>query len=240
MKFLLLRPRNKILASTAKMIEAGIPTVGLALMDIVPRQQTVHQLASILDKEPAEALAIFTSTNAASLALQYQPNWPANLQALAVGESTAEVLKQAGITVQYPKQASTEGLLAMAELADVQGKTVFLFKGTGGREELALQLQAKGASVLPIELYERKKLLAPEASEAWQKDHIQCIIATSGELVEAAYELLDESWLNSLPWILVSQRIADIVAMRGVSQLFISENASDKAIIESARKFLEC
>jgi uroporphyrinogen-III synthase len=239
-KFLLLRPRNKYLASTAKMNEAGIPTIGLALMDIVANQQVLHNMSTTLGLKPQNALAIFISTNAANLALQQIPNWPQNLQALAVGQSTAEILTAAGVHTKFPSPANTEGLLAMDELANVQGKTIYLFKGQGGREELALQLEARGADIISMELYTRKKLLLPEASEAWQKDHIQCIIATSGELVEAAFEQLDNDWLKSTPWIVASQRIADIVVRQGASQQFVSENASDKAIIESARKFFEC
>jgi uroporphyrinogen-III synthase len=239
-KFLLLRPRNKYLASTANMIEAGIPTIGLALMDIVANQQALQDLSSTLAAKPRNALAIFTSTNAANLALQQIANWPQDIRALAVGQSTAEILTQAGVQTKFPSPANTEGLLAMDELENVKGKTIYLFKGQGGREDLALQLQARGAEIIPIELYTRKKLLPPEASETWQKDRIQCIIATSGELVEAAFEQLDNDWLRSMPWILASKRIADIVVKQGVSQLLISDNASDKAIIESAKQFLEC
>lgn len=240
MKFLLLRPRNKYLASTAKMNAAGIPTIGLALMDIVANQQVLQNLGTTLPLKAHNALAIFISTNAANLALQQIKKWPQDLRILAVGQSTAEILTEAGVDAKFPTPANTEGLLAMDDLANVKGKTIYLFKGQGGREELALQLEARGAAVIPIELYKRKKLLPPEASEAWQKEHIQCIIATSGELVEAAFVQLDNDWLRSRPWIVASQRIADIVFKQGVSQQYVSENASDKAIIESARKFLEC
>ena len=209
-------------------------------MDIVADQQALQGLVTILAARPHNALAIFISTNAANLAVQQISKWPTDLRALAVGQSTAEILIQAGVQTTFPAQGNTEGLLALPELSNVQDQTIYLFKGRGGREELALQLQKRGARVLPMELYVRKNLLPPEASEAWQKDHIQCIIATSGELVAAAFAHLDGEWLKSIPWMVASQRIADIVSKQGVSRLMVSENASDKAIIDSARKFLEC
>ena len=139
-----------------------------------------------------------------------------------------------------PKEARTEGLLALNELNHVVDKVIVIMKGFGGRELLCDTLVARGAKVVEWEVYKRVKLNAPVATQDWHATQIRCIIATSGEVIQAAFGYFEASWLKTLNWIVVSQRTADIASTLGVTQIDISRDASDQALIQCAQKLVTC
>lgn len=111
-----------------------------------------------------EALAlpkvIVTSPAAARAAARLQ-----SLRALArqrwfaVGAGTAAALRRAGVAeVTVPARMDTEGLLDLQELAAVAGDRIALVTAPGGRGELAPALEARGATVLRADVYDRVPL----------------------------------------------------------------------------------
>ncbi|MEI8649658.1 hypothetical protein P4S73_20100 [Paraglaciecola sp. Hal342] len=64
-------------------------------------------------------------------------------------------------------------------------------------------------------------------------------MATSGELIDTAFEQFDPKWLQSLPWIVVSPRTEQIAAKHGINTIFVSDDASDQALIRRAKEYLE-
>ncbi|MGL6222319.1 MAG: uroporphyrinogen-III synthase [Steroidobacteraceae bacterium] len=99
--------------------------------------------------------AIFTSVNAVAACLANLAP-PLAVSHAAVGRATARALEQAGVTVAArPDSATSEGVLALPEFADVTGRGVLLVKGSGGRELLTASLRARGADVLELEVYRR-------------------------------------------------------------------------------------
>ena len=241
MKFLLLRPSGKCQASTQRLNDAGLPTVGYPLLDIVADQQAIESIAGLLNGLPAQSKVIFVSTSAAELALQGMQgqSWPEHLSYFAVGQATAAKLQDAGVQVQFPEREDSEGLLALAELMLVNSMQVLLIKGDGGRELIAQTLTERGAEVKPVSLYQRRIADNPQATEAWQTDQIKCIMATSGELLDAAFAKLDNDWLRHTPWILISARLLDKAKSKGIQKVILSHNASDAALIKAARQFME-
>ncbi|GGD70128.1 uroporphyrinogen-III C-methyltransferase [Lacimicrobium alkaliphilum] len=239
--FLLLRPEGKCQQSCERFAAAGIPVVGLPLLRIEPQAEQLEQLTETLLSLPAQSKVIFTSTSAANLALEAMADktWPSQLSYFAVGNSSAEIIRQAGLAVQVPEQQDSEGLLALAELQAVNGLPVLLVKGEGGRELLAESLAERGAVLTPLSIYRRQRVEQPKPTQQWKPEQIQCIITTSGELMDAAFSQFDRDWLKTLPWILVSDRLIQQATERGITQVIRSENASDDALINTARHFME-
>ena len=82
-------------------------------------------------------------------------------QLIAVGEATAQVLRQAQLStasyqVLQPTIANNEGMLAMPEIEQLQaGDKLLIWRGLGGRRLLVDTLQARGVHIDSIAWYER-------------------------------------------------------------------------------------
>jgi uroporphyrinogen-III synthase len=101
-------------------------------------------------------------------------------EVFAVGGRTAERLESAGLAVKVPQIATSEGLLAMAELASVAGSRILIVCGEGGREVLAAELIRRGASVARLVCYRRRPAAGLDVDVAV----IDAIVAASGDGLE--------------------------------------------------------
>lgn len=238
MSFLLLRPLAKCQASASAFNNAGLTTTACGLIDTVIDQDAINKLPKRLAKlaNSKYYIVIVTSTVAAEQVVKLKSHWPQQPQFLAVGQSSAHILQQAGIQTIVPEQARTEGLLALPELQNVQNKTLVIMKGYGGRELLLDTLKSRGAKVQEWEVYKRQRLTQPISTQSWQAEQIHCIIATSGEVIDAAFDAFEANWLTSCQWIVVSQRTASIAKNYGVNQIHLSRDASDQALIQCAQQ----
>ena len=236
MTFLLLRPRAKYKYSCQRFIQAGLSTIGVGLIDTEIDQNALSQLAQKIDKLDHDSLLIVTSTVAADLITQGNFCWPEGIKIVAVGNSTGKILADNGFKPIIPRQANTEGLLALPELNLVKRKKIIVIKGHGGRKDLIEQLCKRQALIEQWQIYRRIKVTRPDCTDDWQAAQINCIIATSGELIEAAFEHFEANWLKTVSWIVVSKRTADIAAKLGVERIFVSGDASDEALITCAKQ----
>jgi uroporphyrinogen-III synthase len=238
MSFLLLRPQAKCHSSVAAFSTAGLDAVACGLIDTQLSAQAIATLPQKIASLGVDALVIVTSTVAAQQCADLRDLWPIGLTFFAVGQSTAQILHQAELATITPKEARSEGLLALPQLMNVAGKSLVIIKGFGGRELLADTLSARGAQVSEWDLYQRVEVDKPLNTRQWQAEQIQCIIATSGEVIGAAFKAFSASWLRTKLWLVVSQRTADIARQYGITQIKISENASDEALIISAKQIV--
>lgn len=239
MTCLLLRPKAKYLASAAAFNDAGVDAVGVAVIDTVVDQPAVAALPGQLAALPADGIIIVVSTTAAKILAEVASSLSDEQSVIAVGPSSASILSQAGIAALQPQQANSEGVLAMAAVEQITGKQVLILKGQGGRPLLEQALSCRGAEVTCSDLYQRQRLKKPVASAHWHPDQIHCIIATSGEIIEAAFDCFDPAWLKTQQWIVVSQRTGEIATKLGVTQVSISDNATDPALIQCVKQLAE-
>lgn len=230
MTILLLRPAAKLASSCEYIRQHGIDCVGVALIETKVVPQAVEAAWQRLAHHSGKALAIFTSTVAAQAMLIPEQHWPSNILCLAVGNSTASVLNKHGIDVIVPDVETSEGLLALETLRELKSSSVFLIKGEDGLNILAPTLIDRGARVTEFAVYRRLILAVPKTIGAWQPEQIRCIVATSGEILHAAFQQFEHQWLKSLPWIVVSRRLSEIAAKLGISNCIVSQGASDAQI----------
>ena len=119
----------------------------------------VRRLIAQLDQFQA---LIFISANAVQQGLRcFESTWPQLPKEpprwFAVGASSAALLAERGLNPRYPPtDMSSEGLLALPELAQVRAWRILIVKGRGGRGYLRRQLERRGAKVKELALYERK------------------------------------------------------------------------------------
>ena len=83
---------------------------------------------------------------------------------IAVGAGTAALLTDAGFEVTQPGEATSEGILAMPQLAVLTAQhKVWILAGAGGRELVLQQLaEQAGCEVVKFELYRRRRATLQE------------------------------------------------------------------------------
>lgn len=189
--------------------------------------------------DPATAdIGIFISRNAVRYALENFPQLAsASLETITVGQGSAdEYHKITGNKIDFtPHQHfNSEGVLALPELANVEGKTIILFKGEGGRDKIESELNNRGANVIPMALYKRIAPTNPPTVE-WQK--IDIIITTSNMALENLWAMTpkqEQPALISKPLVVISSRGKKLAQKLGFSApILVADSADTTALIEA-------
>lgn len=159
----------------------------LAIEDIEPGVELSGVLASLARFD----VAIFVSANAVHKGLAAARrfgSWPRGLAVAAVGEATAQALRNSGIegVISPADRHDSDALLALGQLRDVRGRNIIVFRGEGGRERLKEVLEGRGARVTYAECYRRVR---PDVDPspvvaALARGEVHAVSALSGETLE--------------------------------------------------------
>lgn len=185
-----------------------------------------------LDRATDCQWAIFISSNAVlhgmPRLLQRYPHLPPTLRFAAIGPSTAAELRKFGVAdALTPEQRyDSESLLALPEMQAVQGQSIMIFRGVGGRELLAEQLQARGAEIRFVECYRRINP-QPDAGDLprlWQNRQLHAIVVTSSEALRNLIALADNAeWLRGTPLCVNHARIGELAQQHGLRAIVATE-----------------
>ena len=132
-RILVVRPLREQDAFLALLEQSGAAVTYTPVMHIEPVTET-QPIENLILEFAQFDMAIFISANAAEIALQwldqYWPMLPVDLELFAVGQQTAQILTQYGCQVTCPQtQQNTEGLLELAQLNSLAGKSLVNFRG---------------------------------------------------------------------------------------------------------------
>ena len=249
--YLILRPKSKLSDSVACFEEAGLPAIGCGLIDTVALPNASALLPNLSALNPD--LVVVTSTVAADLYVEAitqnqseaghnttQPseseNKISNLTFIAVGASTAKRLLTQHSRVLQAKPSDSEGILACIAQLKLKKANVAILKGRGGRQLINETLTANGFTVTELDLYERVLLKQPYYTKHFEAEAIHCIIATSTEIIDAAYNWFEPHWLNTRQWIVVSKRLKQHLSALGASNIVTSNGATDSHLIAAAKQ----
>ena len=156
---LVTRPAHQAQRLVELIQAAGGEPVLLPTLEIAePRDPDA--LAKALAQLPHARYLVFVSRNAAERGLallRAHGGWPPDAHFAAVGAATAGALQAAGVReVLVPTERfDSEALLELLPSEAVRGRTILLFRGEGGREQLADTLAARGAQVWHAVCYRR-------------------------------------------------------------------------------------
>jgi uroporphyrinogen-III synthase len=246
LKILVTRPRDQA-QQLARDIElaGGIPLL-CPLLEIAPAPDTqaLHELMSRLDQYD---LAIFISPNAVRYGMKairgaLSPNpspvhgggerdsageggisiLPPALKMATVGPGSAKALHESGVNdVIVPvDRFDSEGLLA--QLPNVAGWRVMIFRGDGGRELLGDTLKARGAVVEYASCYSRRKPQL-DVSELLKAD---AITVTSSEALSHLSDIVQNS-LSGIPLFVPHPRIAELARVQGWQHIHLTQTGDD-------------
>jgi uroporphyrinogen-III synthase len=183
----LTRPRAAAEAMRPSLEAEGARVFVFPALAIEPIAPT-DALERLLSRLATFDLAIFVSANAVehglAIARRNGP-WPARLAVAAIGEATAEALRNSGIgpVISPPERHDSEGLLGLARLQAVRGQNIVVFRGEGGRERIKETLEERGARVEYAECYRRMRPGSDASGllAAFARGEIQAVSALSAE-----------------------------------------------------------
>ncbi|MCG6935877.1 MAG: uroporphyrinogen-III synthase [Proteobacteria bacterium] len=242
LRVLVTRPAEQAAPLLEKLTAAGARPLGFPLL--ILRACHDPDLKRVLAQLTDYAMAIFISPGAVRFGLRAlgTTSLPPGLNLATVGKGTARALEA---ELGHPadicpnSQFDSAGLLAEPALHDVAGQRILIFRGRGGREQLADSLRHRGARVDYAEVYERCQ---PDTDsgplETALREHgIDVIIITSREALDNLMRLLPEGLLTpvrQIPVLVIHPRQAGAVRRHGfVPTPILAHDGSDGAIIEA-------
>ena len=223
---------------TAGGLSIELPTITIAACHNFPInfQQTLNQITQIIFISKNAVRYFFAGLTSAKL------NLPDNIIITCIGPGTAELLTNYKMYATYIPQINTsEHLLELANFAKVLNEKILLVKGVGGRATISNELQARGANLTIIDVYERKlPKTDPEIVNAiWQEDAIDIIIYTSKQAMLNAIEIFPSAakeWLLTKPCVVISQRLAEHAENLGFKKIIQTTYANIIVAIEGQTK----
>ena len=170
--------------------------------------------------------------------------WRDDVRYFTVGQGTAQhFAATTAAAVHYPTtQENSEGVLQLPTMQDLQGKTVLILRGNGGRELFSEQAQQRGANVEIVECYRREPLVYNnvEQTSLCKRAGIQTIVATSGEILTQLLDFVprnEHNWLKSCQLITVSERISHLAQALGWQNVIVSPRADNQTLLQT---LLQC
>ncbi|MFL0797452.1 MAG: uroporphyrinogen-III synthase [Cellvibrionaceae bacterium] len=262
MRILVTRPQPQSETFAERLKQQGHDPVAVPLSEIIPftsvfdtgfetnsdtrpEFETACRIVMELDNyQKVIAVSVNAARYGAEVIDRYWPQWPAGIQWFAVGSKTAAELESWGQPVKAPNDMSSEGLLVMEELQQLDYEKVLLLCGEGGRELLQRDLEQRGAQVQRCELYRRQEPISAEgdltlALQSHASQPFDAITVTSGEILHTLYQLLNKlpqpggggTPLFATALIVPSERIAQQANTMGWQKVILARNATDEAML---------
>jgi uroporphyrinogen-III synthase len=233
---LVTRPAHQAGALAEKIRAAGGNPVLFPVLEILDIADP-HPLLELIGRLDEFDLAIFISPNAVNKALsliQANREIPSGLKFSAVGQGTVAALQKFGIrsVIAPTKRFDSEALLEMAELKEVAGKRVVIFRGDGGRQLLGQTLIERGAKLEYAECYRRAKPVADVAPllEGLVDGRLKAVTMTSSEGLRNLFDMIGTSaqaWLTRIPLFVSHERIARSAEKLGFADIIITAPGDD-------------
>ena len=225
--------------------EGGEPIV-FPVLEILDLDDT-RALVAAADRLHEYDLAVFISPNAVDKALNVigaRRAWPPGLRAATIGRASERALARYGVAdvIAPSGRFDSEALLALPQLADVQGWRVVVFRGDGGRELLGDTMRERGATVDYIECYRRVR---PNADvepllKRWGRGEIDAVTVSSSEGLRNLYDMLGklgQAWLKRTPLLAPHARIVENARALGCERV-IETGPADEGLCAGLVAFL--
>jgi uroporphyrinogen-III synthase len=194
-------------------------------------------------------ILIFVSTNAARYGAEwinaYWPQFPLGIEVIAVGPTTANAVADLlGCTVTKSAAGMTsEDLLALPGLSDVNGKRIGILRGRGGRELIAESLRVRGAEVDYLEVYQRSAVhyTSEEINRLLRARSVDVLSITSGESLSQLLAILgdNKAEMSLLPLLVPSSRVAELAQQAGFNSVINANGADESSFIAALQSLAD-
>lgn len=238
-RVLVCRPEPEASRLAHRFQSAGAEVRVLPLIDRQPLPETPEGRTLILHLDEFSHV-IAVSPFAARLLLEAVDTWwpqlPVGIRWYGVGAGTAAVLAAHGLSPRRPAEGWTsEALLALPSLRQLDNEKVLLARGENGRELIRETLEARGARVTTLPLYRRLvPAHAPEViRDSFETFAPEAIVALSGETVNNLIALCANSGHNLYDRLLIvpADRVAEQARAAGFKNPCIPGSLADNDIV---------
>lgn len=195
---LVTRPRGQATELVDEITRRGGTCTLFPVLDIVARDRDAIRRDA--DRLPVPDITIFISRNAVLHGIEFAAG-----RLAAIGPSTAAAITATGnaVSIQSAQGFDSEHLLAEEALNNVNGTTIRIIRGNGGREKLATVLRRRGANVHYLSAYERR---VPDYGDdalsdleaRWRAGNIDAVVVFSVESLDNLLQLLTPWCLQAL------------------------------------------
>jgi uroporphyrinogen-III synthase len=175
---------------------------------------------------------IFTSVHAVyhcfeSLSLP----WPEDIKTFAIGKKTAMALEYYGITPHGIASEENSNSLLSEYFQNVHHDTsIVIIKGQSGLTILEDYFLDRTSKVAILATYARYMPDYPAdiLQSIWRDKKVNVVLFTSGEAMHYSIQLFAQhrGWLQRLPCVVISERLADIARALGFERIFTSSPSS--------------
>lgn len=236
---LICRPGERGEALAAALRERGEQVESLAVMQLepLPEDPTQRQIWLNIDQyHKIVVISPFAAVCFSEALDRYWPQLPIGIEYYSVGSATARTLfEQLGVRVHVPPpnagEDTSEALLALGSLQQLEHQRILLVAGEGGRPLLAQTLAERGANITRVAVYRRTfQPLAPALQTRLSSGNYRALIVTSSELLEHLAKWCNQAALNQ-PLIVSSRRLATLAGRLGFCDLKVASGATPAALI---------
>lgn len=234
------RPVNRAQPLTDALMQKGALVTAIPLVENIPLALSAEHRQYLLNLDLYDVVFVVSPT-AAKLGLallgDYWPQWPIAVQWLAIGEATAEVLHQYGLQAIVPTQETSEGLLQLPCLQQLQqGQKMLVLRGQGGRNLVRDNLQQQGVKVDYLDLYQRQVPINSQQLWQQQKNSPDLVVITSGEILQSWRQLVGEHF-SKIPMVVISKRLVAMAKALGVMQVITAASTRPEDIVHAIQQW---
>jgi len=240
---LVTRPAGQAAALAGELTGKGYAVFEQPLLELhkLPGNDPIND--AVLDNLTGYQHLIFISGNAARFGMEIileRGELPTAIRTYAIGAKTAGKLREYGLKAICPDFMTSEGLLGVEQLLQIEGHKILIVKGKGGRNTLRDGLAQRGALVDELACYQRNcPQLAPGAlAQTISSCGIDLVLLSSGEGFCNMLKLLSPQEtinLYEMPMIVPSRRVARMVRDAGFTVVHEASNATDDAMLEAVQ-----
>lgn len=245
-RLLLTRPAEESQALAQTLVEVGVYSASLPLLEIEPLPVSESNRSIIYDLA-AYCAVIVVSKPAARLGLAMLDEvWPQPPMQkwFTVGAATAQILDDYGLHVFFPEHGDdSEALLDLPPFQQALSgydPKVLIMRGEDGRELLADRLRERGVVVDYLPLYRRHlpQYLAFALPDTVKAERLNGLVVSSGQGFEHLRELAGGAWptLAQMPLFVPSPRVAEIARAAGALNVVDCRGASAPALLAALRE----
>lgn len=237
MNILVTRPLGQQEQLQEQLLTAGFESRHLPLLKIEPVEIDAIDRQAVLNLDKFSGVIVI-SPNAASYGLdlidQYWPQLPIKQTWLTIGTGTKDILAQHGIQAIIPATGTTtEDLINLPQLKEINDQSWLIIRGQGGRELLAQSLKERGAQVTYLEVYQRGCPVYTEQETLAKINWSDVILVSSAQALENLTTLTSNKLLFNKTVVVSSTRLMHIAKRLGWRNPVLAAGANNNQMIDA-------